>query len=194
MHILGLLHAPIATAVRHRAAGQRAGGRRALGPRTHPPAGRCDGLRLPGLTTGPHPDRARERVLAGEYAGACHAPAQGAAMEALGWVGLAERHGHRPMELSGGEQQRRHRSIARERTDAAAGGRTDRQPGLGDEHRRPPAAAVQPRARPDPGAGHARSRCGCRVDRIIHMRDGLCERSESLVTSHRAEAEPQAAT
>ena len=44
--------------------------------------------------------------LAGEYAGVARGKAKDAAMEALGWVGLAERHGHRPMELSGGEQQR----------------------------------------------------------------------------------------
>ena len=36
---------------------------------------------------------------------------------------------------------------------------------------------------------------GAVCDRIIHMRDGLCERSESLVTSHRAaEASSEAAT
>ena len=106
MHILGLLHALIATAVRHPSCGSTGGRWRPVGPRTHAPAGRCDGLRLPGLQPGPDPDRARERVLAGEYAGVSRRQGEGAAMEALGWVGLAERHGHRPMELSGGEQQR----------------------------------------------------------------------------------------
>ena len=45
-------------------------------------------------------------ALAGEYAGVSRARATAAAREALGWVGLAERADHRPMELSGGEQQR----------------------------------------------------------------------------------------
>jgi putative ABC transport system ATP-binding protein len=45
-------------------------------------------------------------ALAGEYAGTGRRQAMAAASEALGWVGLAERGGHRPMELSGGEQQR----------------------------------------------------------------------------------------
>jgi putative ABC transport system ATP-binding protein len=50
---------------------------------------------------------AEENVaLAGEYAGTGRRQAMAAASEALGWVGLAERGGHRPMELSGGEQQR----------------------------------------------------------------------------------------
>ena len=45
-------------------------------------------------------------ALAGEYAGVPGSRARGAATEALGWVGLADRIGHRPSELSGGEQQR----------------------------------------------------------------------------------------
>jgi putative ABC transport system ATP-binding protein len=44
--------------------------------------------------------------LAAEYAGAPRRTAQASAVEALGLVGLAERAGHRPSELSGGEQQR----------------------------------------------------------------------------------------
>jgi putative ABC transport system ATP-binding protein len=45
-------------------------------------------------------------ALAGEYAGVPRRTATASAMEALGLVGLAERADHRPMELSGGEQQR----------------------------------------------------------------------------------------
>jgi putative ABC transport system ATP-binding protein len=44
--------------------------------------------------------------LAAEYAGASRAKAQAAAISALELVGLADRAGHRPSELSGGEQQR----------------------------------------------------------------------------------------
>jgi putative ABC transport system ATP-binding protein len=50
---------------------------------------------------------AEENVaLAGEYAGVGRGRARAAAREALGWVDLAQRADHRPMELSGGEQQR----------------------------------------------------------------------------------------
>ncbi len=45
-------------------------------------------------------------ALAAEYAGQARSKARAAATEALNWVGLAERGGHRPTELSGGEHQR----------------------------------------------------------------------------------------
>ncbi|HEU4864506.1 MAG TPA: ABC transporter ATP-binding protein, partial [Candidatus Limnocylindria bacterium] len=45
-------------------------------------------------------------ALAAEYAGIPSRQARAAAIESLASVGLAERAGHRPMELSGGEQQR----------------------------------------------------------------------------------------
>ena len=45
-------------------------------------------------------------ALAAEYAGTSRSTARNAAVEALGLVGLADRAGHRPSELSGGEQQR----------------------------------------------------------------------------------------
>ena len=45
-------------------------------------------------------------TLAAEYAGISSRRARTAAIESLASVGLAERAGHRPMELSGGEQQR----------------------------------------------------------------------------------------
>ena len=45
-------------------------------------------------------------ALAAEYAGTSRSTARSAAVEALGLVGLADRAGHRPSELSGGEQQR----------------------------------------------------------------------------------------
>jgi putative ABC transport system ATP-binding protein len=50
---------------------------------------------------------AEENVaLAGEYSGASRSNARAAARDALSWVDLAQRADHRPMELSGGEQQR----------------------------------------------------------------------------------------
>ena len=45
-------------------------------------------------------------LLACEYAGIKGKAARDAALEALGLVGLADRAGHKPAELSGGEQQR----------------------------------------------------------------------------------------
>jgi ABC-type lipoprotein export system ATPase subunit len=45
-------------------------------------------------------------LLACEYAGIKGKTARDAAFEALGLVGLADRAGHKPSELSGGEQQR----------------------------------------------------------------------------------------
>jgi ABC-type lipoprotein export system ATPase subunit len=45
-------------------------------------------------------------ALSAEYAGKSGAQSRAAAAEALEWVGLGGRGGHRPAELSGGEQQR----------------------------------------------------------------------------------------
>lgn len=107
MHILGLLHAPDAN-----------GG----------PAPRLtfDGREMVGLDEG---ERTRLRakrmgfvfqdfnlvstmsalenvILAADYAGVNGRTAKTTALEALALVGLADRAGHRPAELSGGEQQR----------------------------------------------------------------------------------------
>jgi putative ABC transport system ATP-binding protein len=107
MHVLGLLHAPDANG----------------GP---PPELRINGNDVTGLSDGRRTRMRAEAMgfvfqsynlvptltavenvsLAGEYAGVSRRKATTAAMEALGLVGLAERADHRPMELSGGEQQR----------------------------------------------------------------------------------------
>jgi putative ABC transport system ATP-binding protein len=107
MHILGLLHAP-----------DRNGG----------PAPRLtfDGREMVGLDEGERTKIRANRmgfvfqdfnlvatmsalenvVLAADYAGVGGREAKRSALEALSVVGLAERAGHRPAELSGGEQQR----------------------------------------------------------------------------------------
>jgi putative ABC transport system ATP-binding protein len=107
MHILGLLHSP---------------------DRNHGPAPE---LRIGGTDVTRLSDRDRTRMrarsmgfvfqsfnlvptltaeenvaLAGEYAGVGARRARAAAREALSWVDLSQRADHRPMELSGGEQQR----------------------------------------------------------------------------------------
>jgi ABC-type lipoprotein export system ATPase subunit/menaquinone-dependent protoporphyrinogen IX oxidase len=101
-------------------------------------------------------------MLACDYAGVGGHNARQAALEALGLVGLSERAGHRPAELSGGEQQR----VAigpspREPALPGAGGRADRQPRLGPIRGGSGAAAqAQPRARSDIRPGHPRPRGG----------------------------------
>ena len=107
MHILGMLHAP------------------------DPNHGPAPELRLGGEDVAALSDSARTRIrarrmgfvfqdfnlvptltaienvaLACDYAGIKGKAARAAAVEALGLVGLADRAGHKPSELSGGEQQR----------------------------------------------------------------------------------------
>jgi putative ABC transport system ATP-binding protein len=107
MHILGMLHAP------------------------DPNHGPAPELRLGGEDVAALSDTARTRIrarrmgfvfqdfnlvptltaienvaLACDYAGVKGKAARAAALEALGLVGLADRAGHKPSELSGGEQQR----------------------------------------------------------------------------------------
>ena len=123
--------------------------------------------------------------------------AKGAAMEALGWVGLAERDDHRPMELSGGEQQRV--AIARSLVNAPMLLLADEPTGNLDSAMSKDVLSLLRRFNRERGqtlvlVTHDAD-VGAVCDRIIHMRDGLCERSESLVTSHRAaEATSEAAT
>jgi ABC-type lipoprotein export system ATPase subunit len=107
MHILGLLHAP------------------------DPNHGPAPELRLGGEDVASLSDNARTKIrarrmgfvfqdfnlvptltalenvqLACDYAGIAGKAARDASLEALGLVGLADRAGHKPAELSGGEQQR----------------------------------------------------------------------------------------
>jgi putative ABC transport system ATP-binding protein len=198
MHILGLLHSA-----------DRDGG--------PPPELRINGDEVTGLS-----DRQRTRLradamgfvfqaynlvptltalenvsLAGEYAGVARGKAKSAAIEALGWVGLAERDDHRPMELSGGEQQRV--AIARSLVNAPMLLLADEPTGNLDSATSKDVLSLLRRFNRERGqtlvlVTHDAG-VGAVCDRIIHMRDGLCERSESLVTSHRAaKASPEAAT
>jgi putative ABC transport system ATP-binding protein len=197
MHILGLLHAP-----------DRNGG--------PPPELRVKGNDVGGLS-----DRERTRMradamgfvfqsynlvptltalenvsLAGEYAGVARGKAKDAAMDALGWVGLAERHGHRPMELSGGEQQRV--AIARSLVNSPMLLLADEPTGNLDSAMSTDILGLLRRFNRERGqtlvlVTHDPD-VGAVCDRIIHMRDGLCERSESLLTGQRADGPPEAAT
>ncbi len=107
MHILGLLHSPD---LNH---GPRPDllfeGRDAIalsdGERTRIRARRM-GFVFQDFNLVPTLTALENVMLAADYAGSNGRPARNAARRALAMVGLAERAGHRPAALSGGEQQR----------------------------------------------------------------------------------------
>jgi putative ABC transport system ATP-binding protein len=180
MHILGLLHAPDANG----------------GP---PPELAFDGQKVVKLA-----DRPRTRLratqmgfvfqsynlvpnltalenvmLAGEYAGVPRSRARTDAVEALGWVGLAERSNHRPVEMSGGEQQRV--AIARALVNRPKLLLGDEPTGNLDSTRSAEVLQMLRRFNRERGqtvlmVTHD-PEVGAACDRVIHMRDGRCERS-----------------
>ncbi len=180
MHILGLLHAPDANG----------------GP---PPELRINGNDVTGLSDGRRTRMRAEAMgfvfqsynlvptltavenvsLAGEYAGVPRRKATAAAMETLGLVGLAERAGHRPMELSGGEQQRV--AIARSLVNEPMLLLADEPTGNLDTAMSHDVLELLQRFNRERGqtlllVTHD-PEVGAFCDRIIHMRDGLIEES-----------------
>ncbi|HET6745512.1 MAG TPA: ABC transporter ATP-binding protein [Candidatus Limnocylindria bacterium] len=116
-------------------------------------------------------------ALAGEYAGVARGKAKQAAMDALGWVGLSERHSHRPMELSGGEQQRV--ALARSLVNEPMLLLADEPTGNLDSARSQEVLEMLRRFNRERGqtlvlVTHDAD-VGGTCDRIIHMRDGLVE-------------------
>jgi putative ABC transport system ATP-binding protein len=116
-------------------------------------------------------------ALAGEYAGVGRRQAMAAASEALGWVGLAERGGHRPMELSGGEQQRV--AIARSLVNKPKLLLADEPTGNLDSGHSQEVLALLRRFNKERGqtlllVTHD-AEVGAFCDRIINMRDGLIQ-------------------
>jgi putative ABC transport system ATP-binding protein len=116
-------------------------------------------------------------ALAGEYAGSSRREAMAAAVEALGWVGLAEREDHRPMELSGGEQQRV--AIARSLVNKPKLLLADEPTGNLDSGHSQEVLALLRRFNKERGqtlllVTHD-AEVGAFCDRIIHMRDGLIQ-------------------
>ena len=114
-------------------------------------------------------------MLAGDYAGIDGKRARQASREALALVGLEDRGGHRPSELSGGEQQRV--AIARalvNRPSLDPRGRADRQPRLGALPRR--SWPILRRYNRERGQTFVLvthdSDVGAACDRIVRMRDG----------------------
>jgi putative ABC transport system ATP-binding protein len=113
--------------------------------------------------------------LAGEYAGKSRSASTAAAREALDWVGLADRASHRPMELSGGEQQRV--AIARSLVNEPAIVLADEPTGNLDSGRSQEVLALLSRFNRQRGqtvvlVTHD-AEVGSVCDRIIRMRDGL---------------------
>jgi putative ABC transport system ATP-binding protein len=180
MHVLGLLHAPDANG----------------GP---PPELRINGNDVTGLSDGRRTRMRAEAMgfvfqsynlvptltavenvsLAGEYAGVSRRKATTAAMEALGLVGLAERADHRPMELSGGEQQRV--AIARSLVNEPMLLLADEPTGNLDTAMSHDVLQLLQRFNRERGqtlllVTHD-PEVGAFCNRIIHMRDGLIEES-----------------
>ena len=176
MHILGLLHAPDPN---HGPAPElRFDGRDVTnlsdGERTRIRA-RQMGFVFQQFNLMPTLNAAENVALAGEYAGMKRSAALAKAAEMLGYVGLAERAGHRPSELSGGEQQRV--AIARALVNEPALILADEPTGNLDSKRSAELLDLLRRFNEERGQTFVLvthdAEVGAACDRIVRMRDGL---------------------
>ncbi len=183
MHILGLLHAPDQTPAGDAAPdGPRPGltfaGRDTValseGERTRIRA-REMGFVFQDFNLVPTLTALENVMLACEYAGTRGAAARSAALEALALVGLSDRTGHRPAELSGGEQQRV--AIARALVNRPSLVLADEPTGNLDSVRTGEVLALLRRLNREHGQAFVlvthEQEVGAACDRIIHMRDGM---------------------
>ena len=127
-------------------------------------------------------------VLAADYAGNGGAAGRSAALEALDRVGLAERAGHRPSELSGGEQQRV--AIARALVNRPRLVLADEPTGNLDSERSAEVLALLRRANREQGqtfilVTHDND-VGEACDRVVRMRDGLIRAPAPVTRTDRA--------
>jgi putative ABC transport system ATP-binding protein len=124
-------------------------------------------------------------MLAGDYAGVPSKRAREAALDALALVGMRDRTGHRPTELSGGEQQRV--AIARALVNGPALVLADEPTGNLDSGRSAEVLAMLRRFNRERGqtfilVTHDQD-VGDACDRIVRMRDGRIREDWAALTS-----------
>jgi putative ABC transport system ATP-binding protein len=190
MHLLGLLHTPDPNngptpEIWFRG---REMGRASDGARTRARATEM-GFVFQSFNLVPVLTAAENVALAAEYAGTSSSKARRASVEALGLVGLANRAGHRPAQLSGGEQQRV--AIARALVNAPAVVFGDEPTGNLDSVRAAEVMGILRHLNRTRGQTFVivthDAEVGEACDRIIRVRDGL------VVPSRQADAEAVAA-
>jgi ABC-type lipoprotein export system ATPase subunit len=121
-------------------------------------------------------------MLAGDYAGIGRGRARAASLDALALVGLADRGGHRPAELSGGEQQRV--AIARALVNQPNLVLADEPTGSLDSERSAELLAILRRLNRDRGQTFILvthdADVGGACDRVIRMLDGRIRSSAAI--------------
>jgi putative ABC transport system ATP-binding protein len=189
MHILGLLHAPDPSSSAGPDAGRDTrsqlffGGRDMValsdGERTRIRAQEM-GFVFQDFNLVPTLTALENVLLACDYAGIGGSKARTAALEALELVGLSDRAGHRPAEMSGGEQQRV--AIARALVNKPALVLADEPTGNLDSVRSAEVLALLRRLNREHGQTFVLVthdlEVGEACDRIVRMRDGLLRDAE----------------
>jgi putative ABC transport system ATP-binding protein len=174
LHVLGLLHAPDRNVSSTIAIAGRDVSRLSDSGRTRVRS-RELGLVFQSYNLIPTLTALENVALAAEYAGRGRRLARVSARDALGMVGLADRHQHRPSELSGGEQQRV--AIARALVNEPHLVLADEPTGNLDSDRTREMLALLRRLNRERGQSYLivthDPEVGAACDRVIRMRDGL---------------------